>query len=132
MSIEEILTQNKVIAIVGFSDNHKRPSNRIGRYLFGNGYKVYGVNPRLHGQVVDEINCYGFLEDLPEKADIVNVFRRSDYVFDLVKEILDLNYKPKVIWAQIDVISNEAKELAKANGFEYIENKCIMIEHSRI
>ncbi|MDQ3193881.1 MAG: CoA-binding protein, partial [Bacteroidota bacterium] len=72
LKIKEILTDNKVIAIVGFSDNNIRPSNRIGRYLYGNMFKVYGVNPKLHNRVIDEISCFGSLKDIPEHIDIVN------------------------------------------------------------
>ena len=129
-NFEKILNECKVIAVVGFSDNHSRPSNRIGRYLLGNGYKVYGVNPRFDNKEVDEIICHPSLQHLPEHADIINVFRRSEFVFDLMNEIMELDYKPRVIWTQIGVFSNESKELAEANGITYVENKCIMIEHS--
>lgn len=131
-TIKEILYSNKIIAVVGYSDNHLRPSNRIGRYLLGNGFKVFGINPKLHNRVIDEINCYAFLKDLPQQIDIVNIFRRSEFVQDLIEEILELNFKPKVIWTQIGVISNEAKEIALANDIIYVENKCIMIEHAKI
>ncbi len=132
MTIKEILNNNKVIAVVGFSENHTRPSNRIGRYLDGNGYTVYGVNPKLSGTETDNIKCYSNVKDLPEQADIINIFRRSEFVEDLIKEILEMNYKPKVIWAQIGVISSEGRSLAEDNEIAYIENKCIMIEHSKI
>lgn len=131
-SPEEIFSINKVIAVVGFSDNHARPSNRIGRYMKGNGFTVYGVNPKHAGKEIDEIQCYAALKDLPEKADIINVFRRSEFVPDLMKEILELDYKPNLIWTQIGVISGESSELAAVNEIDYIGNKCIMIEHSNI
>lgn len=132
MTIEKILNSNETIAVVGYSDNRSRPSNRVGRYLLGNGYKIFGVNPKLQNKEIDEIKCYPFLKDLPEQVDIINIFRRSEFLEDLMKEILELDYKPKVIWAQIGVISNEAKELALANEIIYIENKCIMVEHAKI
>jgi len=132
VTIKNILNNNKIIAVVGFSDNPQRPSNRIARYLKGNGYKVFGVNPRLAGKTVDEIKCYAALRDLPEKADIVNVFRRSDFVADLINEIAELDYKPKVIWTQIGVIDGDSKSKAVKMGYEYVENKCIMVEHQNI
>ncbi|MEO8447515.1 MAG: CoA-binding protein [bacterium] len=130
--IEKILTSYNSVAIVGFSHNHQRPSNRIGRYMKGNGFKVMGVNPGLAGREIDEINCYASLKELPEEAEIINIFRRSEFVYDLMNEILLLSYKPKVIWTQIGVVSSEAKELALKNDIEYIENKCIMVEHTLI
>ncbi|MEO8666540.1 MAG: CoA-binding protein [Ignavibacteria bacterium] len=130
--IREILTKNKVVAIVGFSDNHLRPSNRIGRYMHGNLFKVYGVNPRLHNKVIDEINCFASLKDVPGQIDIVNVFRRSEFLFDLVNEVLELDTLPKAIWAQVGVVSMDARELAESKGISYVQNKCIMVEHSNI
>lgn len=130
--IADILNNSRSIAIVGFSANHMRPSNRIGRYMRGNGYIVYGVNPGLDKTVVDEINCFAKLSNLPEQPDIINIFRRSEFVFDIMKEIIDMNYTPKAVWTQIGVISNEAKELALQNGIIYIENKCIMVEHNNL
>ncbi|MDQ3019172.1 MAG: CoA-binding protein [Bacteroidota bacterium] len=132
MKIKDILSSGKSIAIVGFSDNRLRPSNRIGRYLHGNGFKIFGVNPKLDKKEIDEITCYASLKDLPENIDIVNIFRRSEFVEDLMKEILALDYKPEMIWTQIGVISMEAKELALANDIIYVENKCIMVEHAKI
>lgn len=129
--IAEILNSSRTIAIVGFSANHMRPSNRIGRYMRGNGYTVYGVNPGLDKTEVDEIRCFAKLSDLPEKPDIVNIFRRSEFVFDIMQEIAEMNFKPAV-WTQIGVISSEAKELALSKGIVYIENKCIMVEHNNL
>ena len=130
--INEILTKYKVVAIVGFSDNNLRPSNRIGRYMHGNMFKVYGVNPRLHKKIVDDISCFATLKDVPEHVEIVNIFRRSEFLFDLVKEVLELDPLPEAIWAQVGVVSMEAKELAESKGISYVQNKCIMVEHSNI
>lgn len=130
--IKEILSSYNSIAIVGFSKNRSRPSNRIGRYMRGNGYKIYGVNPGLDKMEIDEINCFAKLTDIPVQVQIINVFRRSEFMFDLMKEIIQLDYKPAVVWTQIGVISSEAKELAALKNIIYIENKCIMIEHNNL
>lgn len=128
--INDILESGNVVAIVGFSDNHERPSNRIARYLRGNLFKVYGVNPRFDNKIIDEMQCYSSLADIPEKINIVNIFRRSEFVEGVVKEILSLEIKPDAIWAQIGVISNEARDLAEKNDIKYVDNLCIMIEHA--
>ncbi|HMS33839.1 MAG TPA: CoA-binding protein [Ignavibacteria bacterium] len=130
--IPDILNNSRTIAIVGFSANHTRPSNRIGRYMRGNGFIVYGVNPGLDKTEVDEIRCFAKLSDLPEQPDIINIFRRSEFVFDIIQEIIEMNYIPKAVWTQIGVISSEAKEAALSNGIVYIENKCIMVEHNNL
>lgn len=129
--ITDIFNNHKNVAVVGFSDNRTRPSNRVGRYLQGNGFKVYGVNPKLENSIVDEINCFGSLKNLHFEIDIINIFRRSEFLYELVKEILFMKFKPAVIWAQVGVIDNDAKLLAESNGFLYIENRCIMTEHQK-
>ncbi|MBV6479101.1 MAG: putative protein YccU [Ignavibacteria bacterium] len=129
--IREIFQKHKSIAVVGFSDNRSRPSNRIGRYLQGNGYHIFGINPRLNKLIVDDIPCFDSILSIPIEVRIINVFRRSEFLFDLIKEILLLKCKPSVIWTQVGVVDNDAKLLAESNGLIYIENKCIMTEHQK-
>ena len=131
-SLNEIFNDCKVIAIIGFSENPARPSNRIGRYLKGNLYTVYGVNPELEGKSVDGIICYGSLKNIPSKIDLVNIFRRSEFLTGILNEVLKLNEKPSVIWTQYGVIDSAAKDLALKNNIEYVENKCIMTEHQKL
>ena len=132
MNTAEILQKYKIIAIIGFSDNPARDSNKVGLYALRNGYTVYGVNPKLDGRNIDGIKCYKSINDIPEKVEIVNIFRLSIAVLPIVKEILELNYRPKVIWTQFGIFNEEAKNLALENGFEYVENRCILVEHSKI
>ena len=132
MTPEEALRKYNKIAVIGYSDNDARPSKKIAIYMAENGYTVYGVNPRLTGDCVEGIDCYKSLKDIPDEVEIVDVFRRSDAVLDLVKEVLELPYKPKVIWTQIGVFSEEGKKLAEENGIDFIENKCIYVEHAKM
>ncbi|MCX6164621.1 MAG: CoA-binding protein [Ignavibacteriae bacterium] len=132
MNTKEILEKYRKIAIIGFSDNTGRDSHKVAFYMLNNGYKVFGVNPKLDGQNINGIQCYKTLNDIPEQIEIVNIFRLSIAVLPIVQEILKLNYKPKVIWTQFGIFNEEAKKLALENGFEYIENKCILVEHSKI
>ena len=131
-SLIEIFNNSKVIAVIGFSENPARPSNRIGRYLTGNLYTVYGVNPKLAGKSVDDIICYSSLDNVPCKIDIINIFRRSEFLTVIVNEVLMLKEKPSVIWTQVGVIDSGAKDLAYINNLEYVENKCIMTEHQKL
>jgi predicted CoA-binding protein len=131
MDTKEILKKYFKIAVVGFSDNDLRDSNKVSRYMFDEGYTVFGVNPKLDGQIINGIRCYGKLADLPEKADIINIFRKPGAVFDLVKEVLELDYTPKVIWTQLGIFNEKAKELALKKEMDYIENKCLYIEHKK-
>ncbi len=132
MSIKEILEKYKKVAVIGFSDNPARDSNKIALYLNENGYIVYGINPKLDGKNIYGIQCYKSLSDVPDEIEIVDIFRLSIAVLPIVQEILKLNYRPKVIWTQFGIINDEAKNLALENGFEYIEDKCIFVEHSKL
>ncbi|HRE41571.1 MAG TPA: CoA-binding protein [Ignavibacteria bacterium] len=129
MNIKSIFENFKTIAVIGFSDKPFRDSFNIARYLLSKGFKVYGVNPRLAGLNIEGIECYDKLADIPDKIQIVDVFRNPDYLPELIDEILTLDYKPEVIWTQLEVINPVAKRKAEENGFIYIENKCIFIEH---
>jgi len=132
MNTKEILEKYKKIAIIGFSDNPSRDSNKVAFYALRNGYTVFGVNPKLDGQNINGIQCFKTINDVPEQIEIVNIFRLSIAVLPIVQEILKLNYRPAVIWTQFGIFNEEAKKLAIENGFEYVENKCILVEHSKI
>jgi predicted CoA-binding protein len=129
MTTEEILNTYKKIAVLGFSANEQRPSNHITIYMQDSGYTVYGVNPGLAGRTVDGIKCYASLTEIKDEVEIVNVFRNSRFLPEILDEISALPYKPKVIWTQLDVIDEDVKQKAIAAGIEYVENKCIYIEH---
>lgn len=129
MTTDEILNKYKKIAVLGFSQNPMRPSNHITIYLQKVGYTVYGVNPGLEGREVDGIKCCASLTEIPDEIEIVNVFRNSRYLPEIIDEVLALPYKPKVIWTQLDVVDADSKERAIAEGIEYVEDKCIYVEH---
>ncbi|MFC2093606.1 CoA-binding protein, partial [Bacteroidota bacterium] len=108
-----------------------RYSHKVAKYMADEGYKVYGVNPKLAGKTVNGIKCFSSLDELPDKVDIVDIFRKPDAVLNIVKDVLELEYTPKVIWTQLGIFNENAKELALRNEMEYIENKCLYIEHRK-
>jgi len=129
MDTKEILEKYKNIAVVGFSDNPDRDSNRIAFYMKNNGYNIVGINPKLEGKEIEGIKCYSHLKDVPEKINIVNIFRLPIAVPGVVEESIKLENKPEVIWTQLGIFNEAAKKLAEDNGFIFIENKCLYIEH---
>lgn len=129
MNTKEILQKYKTIAVVGFSDNPDRDSNRIAFYMKQNGFIVIGINPKLDGKVIDGIKCYSHLRDVPEKINIVNIFRLAIAVPGILDETIVLKEKPEVIWTQLGIFHEEAKILAEEKGFIFVENKCLYIEH---
>jgi predicted CoA-binding protein len=126
-SICEILKNSKNIAVVGISNKPGRDSGKIAHFLHEVGYNVFGVNPEL--KVFDGIPVYKSLSDIPETIDIVDIFRRPEYVVDIVKEAIEI--KAKVVWMQLGVINYEAEKLAQEAGLKVIMNKCIAIEYRR-
>lgn len=135
MTMKEILTSTKTIAIIGLSSRPGRTSYRIAKYLMDEGFDIIPVNP--NEESVFGLKSYPSISDIPEntQVDVVNIFRNRAYTADMVKDVIEwteaTGQKP-VIWTQIGVSSSEAKKLAADNGFTYVENKCIMVEHGRV
>lgn len=123
----EILKTAKNIAVVGISNKPGRDSGWIARFLKENGYNVFGVNPVLDS--FDGIPIFKSLKEIPEPIDIVDIFRRSEFVTDIVKEAIEIN--AKVVWMQLGVINYEAEQLALNAGLRVVMNHCIAVEYRR-
>ncbi len=128
--IADILYRYKTIAMVGVSPNWKRPSNFVLKYLKKKGYAVYPVNPNYAGKIIEDDLWYSCLEEIPHSVDIVDLFRPSKECFELAKSSVMIN--AKVLWMQIGIINEKAKNYASRKGLKVIMNKCPKIEHSRI
>ena len=115
----------KNIAVVGLSPNPSRPSHYVSKYMLENGYNIIPVNPG-HKSIF-KIECFSSLERIPHPIDIVNVFRNSKYVLQIIKDALFI--KSKVIWLQDGVESNEGKILALKSGVKFVSNDCILRRH---
>jgi len=123
--IGELLKRTKTIAVVGLSDSPLRPSYGVSAYMQSHGYKIIPVNPSIKGSLGEK--AVASLADVEEKIDMVDVFRRPEYVPDLVDEAIRL--KVPAIWLQEDVIHEEAAEKARKAGIFVVMNKCILKEH---
>jgi predicted CoA-binding protein len=124
----EVLINSPVIAIVGRSNDHYYSSYQVGEYLILEGYTVYNVNPNI--DEVDGAPSYASLADVPEKVDIVDVFRKSDFMPEIVDQAIAIG--AKTVWGQLEVISDEAREKALAAGLNYADDVCIRTEHQRL
>lgn len=127
-AVRDLLTNARVIAVVGHSDRSYRTSYQIAAYLRRAGYKVYPVNPEV--STIDGEVCYPSLADVPEPIDIVNVFRRSEYLADVVEQAA--NVHAKAVWAQLGVQSPAAAKIAEANNLPLVMDACIKVEHRRL
>ncbi len=126
-AILQLLKKYKTIAVVGLSSNPMRPSFGVTEYMQGAGYRIIPVNPNER-EVLGE-KSYARLEDVPEKIDIVNVFRRAEEVPPVVESAI--RFGAKVVWMQLGVENEAAAEKARAAGLVVIEDACIRVEHRR-
>ena len=123
--IAEILKQTKIIAVVGLSDSPMKPSYDVSQYMQQHGYRIIPVNPKVQSVLGEK--SYPTLSDVPEKIDLVNVFRRPVYVPAIVDEVIKL--KIGVLWLQETVVHEEAAEKARKAGVYVVMDRCILKEH---
>jgi predicted CoA-binding protein len=126
-TIQNILETTKVIAVVGLSRHAWRPSNRVSGYMQAAGYRIIPVNPNER-EVLGE-KAYATLDEVPEKIDLVNVFRRSEFVPPVVEAAIRV--EAKAVWMQEEVVHEEAARQARAAGLPVVMDRCIMQEHMR-
>jgi len=123
--ITELLRRSRTIAVVGLSDNPLRPSHGVSAYMQSQGYRIIPVNPQV-GEALGE-RAYPSLLEIPEKIDIVNIFRRPEFVSEVVDQAIRL--KIPAIWMQEEVVHQEAAERARKHGILVIMDRCILQEH---
>ena len=123
--ITDLLGRSKTIAVVGLSDSPFRPSHGVAAYMQTHRYRIIPVNPEIDEALGEK--SYPSLLDVPEKIDIVNIFRRPEYVEQIVDQAIQL--KVPVIWMQESVIHEKAAEKARQAGIFVIMDRCILKEH---
>jgi predicted CoA-binding protein len=126
-AITEILRSSRNIAVVGLSPRRQRPSYGVAEYLQGAGYRIFPVNPDMT-EVLGE-RSYARLEDIPERIDIVDIFRRSEFVPEIVESSIALG--ARAIWMQEGVVNPEAAERARRAGLFVAMDSCILKEHMK-
>ena len=124
--IKEILKGVKTIAVVGASGDRDRDSYKVMEALIQHGYQIFPINPNEEGNLILEQLCYADLSSVSGKIDMVDVFRAEDAVIGVTKEAIKIG--AKVLWTQLDIINEEASELAKKAGLKVIMNRCPKIE----
>ena len=126
-NIKEIYSM-QTIAVVGMSPRPERPSHYVSMYMKEQGYKIIPVNPG-HNEIAG-IKCYPSLQDIEEPVDVVDVFRRSEYVVPIAKSAISI--KAKALWLQDGVINNEAAELANNSGLIVVMDDCMLRRHRQL
>lgn len=123
--IHDLLAKAKTIAVVGLSDSPMRPSYGVSAYMQARGYRIIPVNPQIAEALGEK--SYASLLDVPEKIDLVDVFRRPEYVDEIVDQAIQL--KIPAMWLQEEVINERAAEKARKAGMFVVMDRCILKEH---
>ena len=127
-SLRRILKECRVIAVVGLSAQWHRPSYFAAKYMLEHGYRVIPVNPQ-YPEVLGQ-KCYASLRDIPEKVDLVDVFRKTADVLPVAEDAVAIG--AKVFWQQLGVNNEAAAALARSKGLETVMDRCVKIEHGRL
>ena len=127
--ITRLLKESRNVAVVGLSESLYRTSNGVARALQNFGYKIFPVNPTLSRPVLGE-EPYATVQDIPERVDIVDVFRRSDKVMPVAEDAVAAG--AKVLWLQMGVINEEAARYAAENGLTVIMDRCTKVDYARL
>lgn len=128
MSIPELLKNSSTIAVVGLSGKRFRPSYGVAEYMQRNGYRIIPVNP-FEQSVLGE-RAYADLDSISERVDIVDIFRRPEYVPAIVEAAIRIG--ARAVWMQEGVVHEEAAERARTAGLAVVMDRCILKEHRRI
>ena len=127
-SVLELLRTSRTIAVVGLSSKRWRPSFGVSEYMQRAGYRIIPVNPG-ETEVLGE-RSYSGLEQVPEKVDIVDVFRRSEFVPEIVEQAIRIG--ARAVWLQEGVVHEEAAAKARAAGLMVVMDRCILKEHRKL
>ena len=128
--IKELFISSRVVALVGASSNKEKDSNKIMRFLQKAGYKVIPVNPTCINSFIHGEKVYGNLLDINQKIDIVDVFRPSEEAEGIANQTIKI--EASVLWLQLDIHNDKARDLVMKNKIYYIANRCTKIEFERL
>ncbi len=130
MTTKEILDKYKTIAVYGMSTSTNKPARRVPAFLYSKGFEIIPINPKADKIIGKKV--YRELKDIPDKIEILDVFRPSSEAYGVVKEAVE-RHKEKgdidVIWLQDGIVSDEGKKLAEENGIEFVQDKCMHTEY---
>lgn len=126
--LRELITSARTIAVVGLSPKEHRDSHRVAKYLKEQEYRIVPVNPNAT-EVLGE-HAYESLLDVPEKVDIVDVFRRPDAVDEVARDAVEVG--AGTIWMQVGIVNESAAETADQAGLNVVMDRCLMVDHGRL
>ena len=127
-TVRDILEKSKVIAVVGLSPKPERDSHEVAKYLQDQGYRIVPVNPRADTILGEK--SYPDLASIPERVDVVDIFRRSDDVPPVVDQAIDIG--AKAVWMQLGIVNEDAAAKAREAGLGVVMDRCMLIEHRNL
>jgi predicted CoA-binding protein len=130
--LRRILEEARVIAVLGAKADPGAPAHYVPDYLAAQGYRVLPVNPRLGGLRVFDVAAVDSLGALPELVDLIDVFRRPQYLPEHAEEILAMRQRPSVVWFQLGIRHDGAAERLAREGIRVVQDRCMMPEHRRL
>ncbi|CAN5149193.1 CoA-binding protein [soil metagenome] len=130
--LREILEGSPTIAVLGAHAEPEKAAYYVPEYLHEEGYRIIAVNPRFVGDELFGVPVHASLAAIKEPVDLVDVFRRGEQVPAHVDDILAMSPKPRVVWLQLGVKSEEAAKRLEAEGIEVIQNRCTLADHQRL
>ena len=129
LEIKQLLVESRNVAVVGLSESPYRTSHAVARALQNFGYRIFPVNPTLSGPVLGE-EPYATVQEIPERIDIVDVFRRSEKIMPVAEDAVAAG--AKVLWLQMGVINEEAARYATENGLTVVMDRCTKVDYAML
>ena len=127
-----IFREAKTVAVVGAKDDPAEPAHYVPAYLHARGYRILPVNPKLTGRRLHDVATVARVADLPEPVDVIEVFRRPEYLPGHAAEILALPWRPRAVWFQLGIRNDSAAETLAREGIRVVQDRCMMPEHRRL
>ena len=127
-TLRRILSENRTLAVVGLSGNWYRPSFFAAKYMQDHGYRIIPVNPNYE-EILGE-RCYPDLASIPEPVDLVDVFQRPENTPQLARDAVTIG--ARTLWLQLGIRNPESEAIARQAGMDYVEDRCVKIEHARL
>ena len=130
--VKDVLESAKTIAVLGVSANLEKPANYVPQYMFDHGYTVLPVNALLVGQMMFKQPVTATLAELKQPIDIVDMFRRSEFLEPHLEDILAMRPLPKLVWLQLGIRNDDfTKKLLEA-GIEVVQDRCLLADHKNL
>ena len=127
-----IFRESKIVAVLGAKADSAEPAYYVPAYLHSRGYHIRPVNPRFAGCRLHDVDTVASLRDLAEPTDVIEVFRRPEYLPGHADEILALPWRPKTVWFQLGIRHDGAAEKLARAGIRVVQDRCMMPEHRRL